>query len=34
MFDCYKVYYCNYVISTNFVQTLIPNYWFENVSSI
>jgi hypothetical protein len=26
-----KVYYSNSIIITNFVQTLIPSCWFENV---
>jgi hypothetical protein len=28
---CGKVYYSNSIIITNFMQTLIPNCWFENV---
>jgi hypothetical protein len=28
---CGKVYYSNFIIITNFVQTLIHNFWFENV---
>jgi hypothetical protein len=31
VFVCGKVYYSNSNIITNFVQTLIPNCWFENV---
>jgi hypothetical protein len=31
IFRCGKVYYSSSVIITNFVQTLIPNCWFENV---
>jgi hypothetical protein len=31
IFGCGKVYYSNSIIITNFVQTLIPNCWFENV---
>jgi hypothetical protein len=26
-----RVYYSNSIIITSFVQTLIPNCWFENV---
>jgi hypothetical protein len=28
---CVKFYYSNYIIIINFVQTLIPSCWFENV---
>jgi hypothetical protein len=31
VFGCGEVYYSNSIISTNFLQTLIPNRWFENV---
>jgi hypothetical protein len=31
IFGCGKVYYSNSIIITNFMQTLIPNFWFENV---
>jgi hypothetical protein len=30
IFGCGKVYYSNSITVTNFVQTLIPNCWFEN----
>jgi hypothetical protein len=26
-----KVYNCNSIINTDFVWTLVPNYWFENI---
>jgi hypothetical protein len=32
IFRCGKVYYSTSIIITNFVQTLIPNRWFENGS--
>jgi hypothetical protein len=31
IFGCGKVYYSNSIIMTNFVRTLIPNCWLENV---
>jgi hypothetical protein len=31
IFGCVKFYYYNSIIITNFVQTLIPSCWFENI---
>jgi hypothetical protein len=31
IFGCGKTYYSNSIIITTFMQTLIPNCWFENV---
>jgi hypothetical protein len=31
IFGCGKVYYSNCITIANLVQTLIPNFWFENV---
>jgi hypothetical protein len=31
IFGCGKVYYSTSIIVMNFVQTHIPNRWFENV---
>jgi hypothetical protein len=31
IFGCGKLHYCNSIVITIFVQTLIPNCWFENV---
>jgi hypothetical protein len=34
IFRCGEVYYSNSIIITNFVQTFIPNRWFENAYRI
>jgi hypothetical protein len=31
IFECGKVYYSDSIINSDFVQTLIPNRWFENI---
>jgi hypothetical protein len=31
IFGCGKIYFSNSTTMTNFVQTLIPNCWFENI---
>jgi hypothetical protein len=31
VFGCGKFQYCNCIIIITFVQSLIPNCWFENV---
>jgi len=33
IFRCGKVYYSNPIIVTNLMETLLPNYWLENILS-